>query len=502
MRPTITRGDSGYASAHHLRFVPGEKTLSALSPPFALSVLVPVYNERFLVEQSIQRALAFEDPRVSSLEVIAVNDGSDDGSAAILDRLATTTPRLRVIHHPHNQGKGAAVRSAIAAATGDLCVIHDADLEYHPADWARLLTPFVEAQADAVYGSRFLSSDYRRVLYYRHTIGNRLLTLGSNLMTDLNLTDMETCYKMVRTSLLQSIPIRSDQFGFEPEITAKLAKRGAVIFEVPIRYTGRTYLEGKKITWKHGLGAVADIVRWKLRDDLYKDDEYGGDFLRSLTRIRNIHRWMADLLLPWVGDAVLELGAGMGSVTIHLLPRGRYVASDINPHYLDYLRKLSQGRPYLEVQELDLRQPEQFEPLEGQFDTVICINVLEHVADEATALANISRALAPGGRAIVLVPQGPWLFSSLDRVVGHQRRYTRPQLQQLLEQAGFELDELQEFNKIGVLGWLLNGRILHRDYLSQVQLKALNTAIPVVGGADHLAPWPGLSLVAVARKPI
>ncbi len=464
-------------------------------------MLVPVFDERFLVERSIQRALAFEDPRVSRLEVIAVDDGSSDGSAEILDRMATEIPELRVIHHPQNLGKGAAVRTAIQAATGDLCVIHDADLEYHPADWARLLTPFAEAQADAVYGSRFLSSDYRRVLYYRHTIGNRLLTLGSNLATDLNLTDMETCTKMVRTSLLKSIPIRSDDFGFEPELTAKLAKRGAVIFEVPIRYTGRTYLEGKKITWKHGLKAVGDIVRWKLRDDLYKDDEYGGDFLRSLTRIRNIHRWMAELLLPWVGESVLELGAGMGSVTVHLLPRSRYVASDINPHHLDYLGNLALGRPFLEVLELDLQRPEHFEPIAGQFDTVICINVLEHVADEHAALTNIGRALAPGGRAIILVPQGPWLYSSLDKVLGHQRRYTRPALRQALEEAGFELEQLREFNKIGMLGWLLNGRILQREHLSQVQLKLLNTAIPVVGGADHLAPWRGLSLVAIARKP-
>ncbi len=475
-------------------------TLASLTPPFALSVLVPVYNERFLVEKSILRALDFEDPRVARLEVIAVDDGSTDGSAQILERMAREHPRLQVILHPANRGKGAAVRSAIAAATGDLCVIHDADLEYHPADWARLLTPFVEAQADAVYGSRFLSSDYRRVLYYRHTIGNRLLTLGSNLATDLNLTDMETCYKMVRTSLLQSIPIRSDDFGFEPEITAKLAKRGAVIFEVPIRYSGRTYLEGKKITWKHGVKAVADILRWKLRDDLYNDDEYGAEFLRSLTRIRNIHRWMADLLLPWVGDSVLELGAGMGSVTIHLLPRGRYVASDVNPHYLDYLHKLALGRPYMQVQELDLQRTEHFEAVAGEFDTVICLNVLEHVPDEQLALANIGRAMAPGGRAIILVPQGPWLFSSLDRVLGHHRRYTRDQLQRVLERAGFELEAMREFNKIGVLGWLLNGRILQREHLSQIQLKALNTAIPVIGGADHLAPWQGLSLVAVVRR--
>jgi SAM-dependent methyltransferase len=462
---------------------------------------VPVYNERFLVERSIRRAAAFSDPLVSELEIIAVDDGSDDGSAAILDALALDLPQLRVHHHPANRGKGAAVRTAIEHATGDLCVVHDADLEYDPGDWSRLLRPFVEAQADAVYGSRFLASDYRRVLYYRHTIGNRLLTLGSNLMTDLNLTDMETCTKMVRTALLQSIPIRSDDFGFEPEITAKLAKRGAVVFEVPIRYSGRTYLEGKKITWKHGVKAIADIVRWKVRDDLYKDDEHGAEILRSLTKVQNIHRWMAELLLPWVGDHVLEIGAGIGNMTIHFLPRGRYLATDINPAYLEYLGNLAKGRPFLEVRRLDLERAPDFEALAGGFDTVLCLNVLEHVEDQQRALANIHTALAPGGRAIVLVPQGPWLYSSLDRVLHHQRRYTRAELQRGVAEAGFEVEQIVDFNKLGVLGWALNGLLLRRERFSPVQLKALNTAIPFVGGADRMAPWPGLSLVAILRKP-
>jgi glycosyltransferase involved in cell wall biosynthesis len=227
-------------------------------------VLVPVFDERFLVERSIQRALAFEDPRVSRLEVIAVDDGSSDGSAEILDRMATEIPELRVIHHPQNLGKGAAVRTAIQAATGDLCVIHDADLEYHPADWARLLTPFAEAQADAVYGSRFLSSDYRRVLYYRHTIGNRLLTLGSNLATDLNLTDMETCYKAFRKEVLDSFTLREDRFGIEPEITARVAAGRWRVYEVGISYAGRTYDEGKKIGWKDGVAALWHITKFNL----------------------------------------------------------------------------------------------------------------------------------------------------------------------------------------------------------------------------------------------
>lgn len=473
----------------------------AFAPPFSLSVLVPVYNEHALVGESIRRVLAFCHPLVSRLEIIAVDDGSTDGSAAVLDELAAATPALRVIHHQRNRGKGAAIRTALEHTTGDLCVIHDADLEYDPADWSRLLRPFVEARADVVYGSRFLTSDYRRVLYYRHTIGNRLLTLGSNLMTDLNLTDMETCYKMVRTSLLRSIPIRSDDFGFEPEITAKLAKRGAVVFEVPIRYSGRTYLEGKKINWKHGVKAFRDIVRWRLRDDLYKDDEHGAEILSSLTRVQAINGWMASVLLPHVGDRVLEIGAGIGNMAIHFLPRQRYVVSDINPHYLAYLRNLARGKPYLEVARTDLAQPADFAPLAEQFDTVLCLNVLEHVDDEAQALANIRAALVPGGRAIVLVPQGPWLYGSLDRVLEHRRRYSRASLREAVQAAGFELLDLVDFNKVGVLGWFGSGRVLHREHFSKIHLKAFNTAIPLIRGVDGRAPWPGLSLVAVARKP-
>jgi glycosyltransferase involved in cell wall biosynthesis len=430
-----------------------------------------------------------------------VDDGSTDGSVEILERLARELPQVRFFPQAANRGKGAAIREAIQQARGDLCVIHDADLEYNPQDWARLLRPFVEAQADAVYGSRFLASDYRRVLYYYHTIGNRLLTLSSNLMTDLNLTDMETCYKMVRTSLLQSIPIRSDDFGFEPELTAKLAKRGAVIFEVPIRYSGRTYMEGKKINWKHGVKAFRDIVRWKLQDDLYRDDEHGAEILSSLNKVQNINKWMAGVLHDHVGDHVLEIGAGIGNMTIHFLPRTRYMATDVNPHYLGYLRNLAKGKPYLEVGHVDLADPAHFEPLAGQFDTVICLNVLEHLADDQQPLANIATALRPGGTAIVLVPQGPWLYGSLDRVLDHHKRYTERELQDAVEGVGLELLEMRNFNRLGVLGWALNGKLLKREHFSRIQLKILNTAIPMLGGADNKAPWKGLSLVAIARKP-
>ena len=462
---------------------------------------MPVYNERFLVTEIVRRVLAFQDPRISGVELVIVDDGSADGTREVLKELQKELPEIRLLLQPENRGKGAAVRAGIEAATGDLTVIQDADLEYNPGDWKTMLTPFFEAGADAVYGSRFLPSGYRRVLYFRHTIGNRLLTLASNLATDLNLTDMETCYKMVRTELLRSIPIRSRDFSMEPEITAKLAKRGARIYEVPIRYSGRTYQEGKKIRFRHAVTAMIAICKWWLIDDLYRgEDEHGAAILASLSEVPAFNRWMADFIRPHVGDRVLEIGAGIGNLTLQLTPRSRYVATDVNQHYLSYLANLAHGRPYLESCRLDLANPHDFEELRDGFDTVVCLNVLEHVAEEAEAVANIRNALRPGGQAIVLVPQGQSRYGSLDRVLGHVKRYSAEELRTALTGAGLEVVSVSQFNRSAVPGWLLNGKLLRRKRFPKLQLKLFNILMPVVRRTDRLLPWRGLSLVAIARK--
>jgi glycosyltransferase involved in cell wall biosynthesis len=466
-----------------------------------LSVVIPVYNERFLVEELVRRVLAVSAPEIRELEVVIVDDGSKDGTRDVLRRLAAEHPdALHYIEHERNQGKGAAVRTGIAAATGDLIVFQDADLEYDPRDYGRLVRPFLEDGADVVYGSRFLPSERRRVLYYRHTLGNRLLTFLSNWFTDLDLTDMETCYKVFRAPLLKSIPIRSNDFAMEPEITAKIAKRECRIFEVPISYLGRTYREGKKIGMKDAFKALRTILRYWLIDDLYAEDEYGSHILHSLERAQRFNRWMADSIAPWVGARVLEIGAGIGNITSWLLPRDFYVASDINPNYLAYLRNLALGKPYLHVDRIDLEDPACFAKWAGKFDTAVCLNVLEHVRDPLLALRNMHSALQPGGRVVLYVPQGQDLYSSLDEVLGHRCRYDRESLARELAATGFRLEHCADFNRSSVPGWFLNGKILKKREFSRVQLKAFNMMVPVVRRVDRAVPWRGLGLIAVARR--
>jgi glycosyltransferase involved in cell wall biosynthesis len=236
------------------------RELTPLDPAtLRLSVLIPVYNERNTIETILDRV------RASSVrtEIICVDDCSTDGTRERLVELHDAGYLDRLIFQPQNRGKGAAIRTALAASTGDIVIVQDADLEYDPQDWPALLQPIIEGKADACFGSRFLGGPHR-VLYYWHSVGNTILTTFCNMLVNLNLTDMETCYKAVRGELARSLHLTSDRFGFEPEITARLAQHDARIYEVPISYAGRTYAEGKKINWRDGVAAIWHIVKFAL----------------------------------------------------------------------------------------------------------------------------------------------------------------------------------------------------------------------------------------------
>jgi glycosyltransferase involved in cell wall biosynthesis len=227
-----------------------------------LSVVMPVYNERATLREVALKVLAVP----LEIELIAVDDGSRDGSREILAALQTDYPQMRVVLQPHNLGKGAALRRGIQEATGDFVIIQDADLEYDPAEYPLMIEPLIQGKADVVYGSRFLGGAPHRVLYFWHSVGNRLLTLLSNCLTNINLSDMETCYKVFRREVIQAIPIEENRFGFEPEITVKVARRHLRIYEVGISYWGRTYEEGKKIGWKDGARALYCLLKYSLTE--------------------------------------------------------------------------------------------------------------------------------------------------------------------------------------------------------------------------------------------
>src|SRR5277367_2329128 len=474
----------------------------------SLAVIVPAYNEQYLVETSLGRLKVLrESPLLHAVQVIVVDDGSKDGTAEAIARFRAAVEadgddeKLRWVwlRHDQNQGKGAAIRTGLSRVDTELVVIHDADLEYHPRDLLQMVELFLYEDADAVFGSRFMSGGYKRALLFRHALGNKFLTFLCDVVSDLNLTDMETCYKMVRADLLKSIPLKSATFDVEPELAIKLAKRGARIFEVPISYSGRTYAEGKKIGWKDGVRALWAILKYAVSDEIYAADGHGSEILLRLNRAPRFTKWMADVIKPYLGNRVLEIGAGIGNMTINLIPRTVYWATDINPEYLDHLEDMQSTRPYLHVAYTNGMTGDSF-PVGQAFDTVVCLNVVEHLSDDLGALQNIFNALGESGRAIILVPNGPELTGSLDGVLGHCRRYTPEQLIALGAQAGFHVEKLLKFNRAGTPAWWLNGKILRRTTFGTFQIRLLNVLTPIFRQVDALLPFPPLSIIAVLRK--
>ena len=472
-----------------------------------LSVLVPVYNEQYLVASSLRRLQVLgASPLLERIQVVVVDDCSRDETASVLAQFqreleSAPWPKFEwvFLRHERNQGKGGAVRSAIERADCELAVIHDADLEYHPRDLLPMLPLFDHEGADAVFGSRFLPGGFKRALFFRHSIGNRLLTFLCDLASDLNLSDIETCYKMVRTDLLKTIPLASRDFRIEPELTLKLAKRGARLFEVPISYSGRTYQEGKKIGWTDGVKALGAIVRFRLSDRICKPDAYGSDLVPRLGRAPHLTDWLADTVRPHVGRRVLELGAGLGHLTLRLIPRQSYCVSDPNPMFVRELDKLRATRPYLRVARIDPALPATY-PKGEKFDTIICQNVVEHVQDDAGVLAQLAAMLEDGGRLIVLAPNGRGLYGSLDRILGHVRRYSRESLGELADSTGFRVQQIEGVNRAGTLAWWLNSRLLRRRSFGVVQIKIFNVLVPLLRRVQPLLPFPPMTLVSVLER--
>jgi glycosyltransferase involved in cell wall biosynthesis len=463
-----------------------------------LSVLVPVYNEVGTIRPLLERVRAVPLQK----EVIVVDDCSADGTWQVLEEYRAATPdtpdfRLLVVRHAKNQGKGAAVRTAVGHVTGDLVVIQDADLEYDPGEYPRLIQPILDGHADVVYGSRFSGSP-RRVLLFWHTVGNRFLTLLSNMCTNLNLTDMETCYKVFKADILRRIPLRSNGFGLEPELTAKVAHLRCRIYEVPIAYYGRAYAEGKKIGWKDALAAVWTILRFAAMPDVGREDA-GYTTLRRVEVLHRYNGFLWDLMQPFIGRRVLEVGAGTGLLTRFLAKRERVLATELDPEYVDLLRRTFADKPNVEVRPLDVARLAADGIPPRSFDTVVCSNVLEHIEDDGKALAAMRDVLEPGGRVVLIVPALQSLYGSIDRAIHHYRRYSRTELTDKLERAGLAVEHVSYFNMLGVPGWFLNARVLKRSSVPGVQARINDWLVPWLRLERRFGPPVGMSLLAVAR---
>ena len=468
-------------------------------PPFTkLSILVAAYNEQDTLRACIEAVLAAPLPGGLAREIVLVEDGSRDQTWRVAQELAAEHPEIRAFQQPRNMGKGAALRRAVAEMTGDLAIFQDADLEYDPRDYPAMLRPILEGRADVVFGSRFAGIE-RKVLYFWHSLANHFLTLLSNMLNDTNWTDMETCYKAFRAECLRAIPLESDRFGIEPEITAKVSRNRLRLYEIPISYNGRKYDEGKKITWRDGLAALWFIVKYRFSSN-YSDP--GKVTLDALEQAPRFNEWMYETVRPWLGSRVAELGVGRGNLSRHIRKHGSVLLTDYRIDYLTELQRRWADQPGLQIGKLDMTAREDYAQLRAFApDSVVFLNVLEHIEDDRAVLANLFEVMPAGSRLVILVPFNMKLYSEFDKALGHFRRYGMGELEAKFREAGFEVERQLFFNKVGVFAWYVANTLGRQGALKPWQLRVYNALTPVFKVLDRVLPMSGLSTVVVGRKP-
>ncbi|MCC5877423.1 MAG: glycosyltransferase [Candidatus Sumerlaeia bacterium] len=463
-----------------------------------LSIIIPVYNESPTIEEVVERVRKAPLPDGFEREIILVDDGSTDGAHRVYKHLGPEIDHLVI--NEDNLGKGASIRRGLEKATGDFVIVQDADLEYDPGEYIKLLRPILDGKADVVYGSRFMTSSARRVLYFWHALANRILTNLSNVLTNLNLTDMQTCYKMFRRSDLMEMDLQANGFGFEAEVTTRIAHKRLRVYEVSIGYAGRTYSEGKKIGFLDSLHCVWCLIRFSL---FYKPDDVGRKTLERLESYAGYSRLILDQFRPHMGDRVLEFGSGMGSIGRLILDRERVVLTDYNEDYVAELKKQFGRLRHVSIHRMDITSPPA-ELIEETFDTVISSNVLEHIKDDMAALKGVYNLLQPGGRLVILVPAFNTLYSPLDKNLEHYRRYTKRMMTRRLREVGFEVEESWYWNMVGAVGWYVAGRVFRQQTITDFNIILHRFIEPISRLVDSIAgksrPF-GLSLITIARKP-
>lgn len=367
--------------------------------------------------------------------------------------------RVKLIRHDPQRGDGAALRTALLDAESDYCIIQDSDFEYDAA-CAAMLDPLVTDEADVVIA--FKLSNIKAVAF--------------------------------RTSLARTIPLHSSGFGLYPEMMVQFAKRHLRIKRVPV--SDRSHANPQTIPLRGRLTAWGSVIRARLFSKSHTDP--GADMLVAMSRANRFNRWMAETIAPWIKGDVLELGAGIGNLTVFLAPRtSRYIATDTDKEHLRELRSRLDGHGNIEIAVCDFSDQAAASRFHKTADTVICLNVLEHIQNDVESLINIRSCLRPNGAAIILVPQGPQAFGAMDEVLEHKRRYTAEELRTKMAAAGLRVERMITFNRITWPGWYLNSRILRRRTLSRLQLRLFDMLVPVWRRIDTHLPWPATSLIAI-----
>ncbi|MBN1263841.1 MAG: glycosyltransferase [Candidatus Pacebacteria bacterium] len=451
-----------------------------------LSVIIPVYNEINTLLELIKRVQKVPIEK----ELIIIDDGSTDGSREALLRLKEKN--IRLLLNKKNRGKGFSIRRGFKKAKGEIVIIQDADLEYYPDEYPCLIEKIFEGKADVVYGTRFLGA--HRVFNFYHFLGNKCLNLIANFLYNTNLSDLMTGYKAFRREVLSEINLQADRFGIEAEITAQVFSRNFRVYEVPISYDGRSYDEGKKITWKDFFRSLY----WLLRGKFDRQDT-GRKTLFRMSLMKNYNRWIFERIRPFLGDQLLEVGSGIGSISHLLAGLGKDVLlTDIRQDYLKDLKRRFIGHPRVAVRKHDiLSDPKK---LPGPIDTIICLNVLEHLEDQK-AFKNFAAILKKNGRLILLVPALKCLYGSLDQKLGHLRRYRKQEIINQLAASNFEVEKIFYHNFPGALGWLVSGRVLKRKIISRFSGMVMNKMTPYLASLESRVKIPfGLSLIVVGRK--
>lgn len=453
-----------------------------------LSVIIPVYNELNTILEVIKRVQSERHEK----EIIIVDDGSGDGSADLLRQVKQDN--IKIIFNDTNRGKGYALRTAIKYVTGDIVIIQDADLEYYPDEYGFLIKKIIENKADVVYGSRFLGA--HRVFYFYHYLGNRTINLIANFLLDTNLTDLMTGYKAFKASVLKKLVLQADRFGIETEITAEIFKRRLRVYEVPISYEGRDYEEGKKIKWTDFFSCVYWLIRTWLRGI-----DIGTEPLLRMRLMRNNNIWTYKKAEPFLGRKILELGSGVGTFSKYLISYKREVIlTDKNDEYIVYLTNRFIGNPFVRIVKADICSID--ESLKDErVDTIIGINLLEHIENDLDLLIRLKKILIETGKVILVVPAHRVLFGTLDKELQHYRRYSKKELADRLGKAGFIIEKIEYMNFLFTIGWFIEFKILKRKHIPKFTIQLADNLIPVIALIEkYINPPFGLSLMVIAKS--